>query len=164
MSGLLMSTWGGLRLDGLALGRRRVAVIDGGGEKREGQGGVQLLEGLELVLLQRLQGKEIQGVAPGFGQERFQYRQIINQRLAAGRGRGHQQVLPGPDGRQGLPLVGVEPGNPQALQGLQHRRRQPLVPHGILHRLLRQIMIMPENIPVSRRFLSGIDEILEHCK
>ena len=105
---MLMSTWGGLRLDGLALGRRRVAVIDGRGEKREGEGGVQLLEGLELVLLQRLQGKQIQGVALGFGQERLQDRQIINQGLAAGRGGGHQQVLPRPDVRQRLPLVGVE--------------------------------------------------------
>ena len=66
MSGLVMSTWGGLRLDGLALGRRRVAVIDGRGQGRGGEGRVQLLEGLELVLLQRLQGKEIQGMAPGF--------------------------------------------------------------------------------------------------
>ena len=51
--------------EGLALGRRRVAVVDGGVEKRGGQGGVQLLQGLELVLLQGLQGEEIEGVAPG---------------------------------------------------------------------------------------------------
>ena len=56
---------GRLGLDALALGRRRVAVIDGRGQKREGEGGVQLLEGLELVLLQRLQGEQIQGVALG---------------------------------------------------------------------------------------------------
>ena len=137
-----------VRLDGLARRRRRVAVINGGRQGRGGQGRVQLLEGFQLVLLQGLQGKEIQGVAPGFGQERFQYRQIINQRLAAGGGSGHQQVLAGANGGQGLALVRVEPGNPQALQGPQHHRRQPRIPHGILHRLLRQIMIMTENIPV----------------
>ena len=151
-----------VRLDGLALRRRRVAVINGRGQGRGGQGRVQLLEGLQLVLLQGLQGKQIQGVAPGFGQERFQYRQIIDQRLAAGRGGGHQQVLPRPDGGQGLPLVGVEPGNPQTLQGRQHHRRQPRIPHRVLHRLLRQIMIMTENIPVFSGFFQLIDEILEH--
>jgi len=94
-----------VRLDGLARRRRRVAVINGRGQGRGGQGRVQLLEGFQLVLLQGLQGKQVQGVAPGFGQERLQYRQIIDQRLAAGRGGGHQQVLAGSNGGQGLPLV-----------------------------------------------------------
>ena len=50
-------------LDGLALGRRGVAVIDGRPQERGGQGGVQFLEGLELILFQGLQGKKVQGMA-----------------------------------------------------------------------------------------------------
>ena len=101
-------------------------------------------------------------MASGFGQERLQYRQIVDQRLAAGRWGGHQQVLALPDRGQGLPLVGVEPANPQTLQSRQHHGRQPRIPHRVLHRLLRQIMIMTENIPVFGGFFQLIDEILEH--
>ncbi len=106
---------GRLGLDGLALARRGVAVINRGPQKWGGQGGVQFLQGLELVLLQlqRLQGEEIEGVAAVVPEERFQHRQIVNQGLAAGGGRGHQQVLAGPDVRQGLGLMAIEPGIPK---------------------------------------------------
>ena len=108
---------GRLGLDGLALARRGVAVVNRGPQKWGGQGGVQFLQGLELVLLQGFQREKIEGVAAVVPEERLQHRQIINQGLAAGGGRGHQQVLAGPDMRQGLGLVAIEPGNPQTLQG-----------------------------------------------
>ena len=69
MSGLLISTWGGLALMAWRWARRGVAVVDGRGQERGGQGGVQFLQGLELVLLQGLQGEKIEGVAAVVQQE-----------------------------------------------------------------------------------------------
>lgn len=144
---------GRLRFDGLALAGRGVAVVNGGPEEWGGQGGVEFFQGLELVLLQRLQREEIKGVPAVFPEERFQHREIINQGLAAGGGRGHQQIFPGPDVRQGLGLMAIEPENPQPLQGRGQGQRQPEIVRAIFRHLLGQIAVMTDNIPmVSRGF------------
>ncbi len=150
---------GRLGLDRLALARRGVAVVNRGPQERGGQGGVQFLQGLELVLLQGLQGEEIKGVAAVVPEQRFQHRQIIDQGLAAGRRRGHQQVLAGPDVPQGLGLMAIEPGNPQALQGRAQGHRQPEIVRAIGRHLLGQIAVMTDNIPMVSGGFELVDEV-----
>ncbi len=147
---------GRLGLDGLALGRRRVAVIDGGGQKRVGQGGVQFLEGLELVLLQGLQREQIQGVAlgsrPGAPPGPADYK--------SGSCRWPWAWPPA-----GFSPPGCAPGPPPDGSRAGESPSAPTPPppaatvpiaRGILHRLLRQITIMAENIPVLGRVFQGL--------
>ncbi len=152
---------GVLRLEGLALRGWRVPVVDGRPNERGGQGPVQLPQGLELVLLQGLQGEEVERVPLRVLQKRFQDRQIIDERLAAGRGRGHQDIPARPDGRQGLPLVVIQPGDAQTLQGLSQGPRQPNLV-GIRRGLRLQVPPVGEDVPVVRGLLQLIDEIFEH--
>ena len=71
-----------------------------------------------MVLLQGLEGKKIKGLALGLGHEGLQNRQVVNQGLAAGRGRGYQKVFALPDRSQGFSLMAVQAVDTQARQGL----------------------------------------------
>jgi len=112
-----------------------------------------------LILFQGLQGKKVEGMTGPVLQERFQHRQIINKGLAAGGGGGNQHVPACPDGRQGLGLVAIEPGDPLALQGRGQLWRQTCVFRSIVRRHFRQVAVMTYDIAVFRGFLQLLDEI-----
>ncbi len=143
---------GGPGLEGLAGRRGSVAVINGRGQERGGEGGVQFPQGLELVLFQGLKGKKVKGPGLGFGHHGGQHRQVVNQGLAAGRGRGRQQVLALAHRGQGLALVAVQAVDAQAGQGLHQGLGQIQVPCEILHRLGREILAVSQDVPVIRGF------------
>ena len=90
---------------------RGVAVVDGGRGTTvvvHGQQPGQLVEGLELVLGQGLEGKEIERLGLGIGQTALHDRQVVGQGLAAGRGRGRHDVAAGSDMVGRLGLMGVK--------------------------------------------------------
>ena len=55
-------------------------------------------------------------------------------------------MLAGPDGRQGLALVGVKALDAQAPEGVHQVIRQPDLSRGILHRLGFLIMIIGDDV------------------
>ena len=83
-----------------------VAVVKGGagaGVFRPGQ--TQALEGRLLILSQRLERKNIQGAGIRVLREALQHGEVIHQSLAAGRGRGDDDVPPRADMVRGLGLM-----------------------------------------------------------
>ena len=87
---------------------RGVAVVDFGGDAgRAGERG-QVAEGAELVLLQRLDGEEVEGAGLGVVDGGLDDGQVVAQGLARG-GRGYDhQVTTGGGSGEGLGLVGIE--------------------------------------------------------
>ena len=98
---------------------RRVAVQDLGPDARSPR--EELPEGLQLVLLQRLGGKQEQGAGLGVREQVLQDGKLIGQALPGGRPGDDQDVPAGPGERHGVDLVGVEPLDADLLQGLPER-------------------------------------------
>ena len=95
---------------------RRVAVQDLGpdaGPARE-----ELPQGLELVLLERLGGKQEEGAGLGVAEQVLQDGKLIRQALPRCRPGDDQDVPAGPGERHGVDLVGVEPFDADLLQSL----------------------------------------------
>jgi hypothetical protein len=95
---------------------RCVAVQDLGpdaGPARE-----ELPEGLELVLLERLGGKQEEGAGLGVAEQVLQDGKLIRQTLPGCRPGDDQDVPAGPGERHGVDLVGVEPLDADLLQSL----------------------------------------------
>ena len=112
-----------------------------------------------LVLRQRLGGKQIQRPGVGIGQRRFQNRQVVAQRLAAGGAGDDDQVAPGAGQLERRDLVRVQSLDAARRQQFGQRRRQrhrrigklprPLGQHG--HMLqLPGVKILPPN-PIQKR-------------
>ena len=100
----------------------RVAVEDGGrGAGRRRQRGRQLVDGLELVLGQGLEGIQEDGPGVRVAQDLLEDRQQVGQGLAAGRGGGHGHMAAGPGKIRGPGLVGIEPGYAPRGQQVGHR-------------------------------------------
>ena len=110
------------RADLPAPGRRRVAVVDlHGGQMtqqafRRRQRGDVFLEPLPLILLQRLQRKEIEGPSLGIGERAGQGRKVVDQGLPAGGGGGEDHVVPLAEELEGPGLVAVERFDPAPAQ------------------------------------------------
>lgn len=98
------------------------------------------LPSAQLVLRQRFGGEEVERSIPVVFQNRLKHREVVAERLAAGRARRHDDVAPVAGGVDRLRLVAVEPldshplerrlerGGQRALQPTEGRRagRQPL--------------------------------------
>ena len=103
----------GLLAETGSLGGRGVAVIRRGEQRGDGRAlgrevmppGVQLVE---LVMAQRLGGKEIEGAGVVVAQQRVQHGQVIAERLAAGRGRDDGHRVARARTGDGLGLMRVE--------------------------------------------------------
>ena len=85
----------------------RVAVV---GENAEAvvQARGQVVQFGELILRQRLGGKEIQRARVRIFEHRVQDRQVVAKRFSRGRGRHHHDVAPVSNGLRGQGLVAVE--------------------------------------------------------
>ena len=99
---------------------RRVAIQDLGPDARPLR--EELPEGLQLVLLERLGGKQEQGAGLGVAEQVLQDGKLIRQALPGRRPGDDQDVPAGPGVRHGVDLVGVEPLDADLLQGLPERR------------------------------------------
>ncbi len=94
----------------------RIAVEDGGPTPHVWR--QQLPEPTELILGQRLRGKEIEGAARGVVQERLHHRNVVAEALAAGGGRNHSHVLAVKERVHRAGLMRVERKERQRLQAL----------------------------------------------
>ena len=85
-----------------------VAVVDLGGEAA-GHRRQQAPQLVELVLLQGLEGEDVEGEPRGVAQEIGEDGGVVDQALARGRGRGHHDVTPRLQVADALLLVAPEP-------------------------------------------------------
>ena len=118
----------------------------------------QLLQAAELILGQRLGGKEVQGAGAPVVEERFQDRDVVGQGLAAGRAGGQDHVLPGADGVDGLGLVGVQPLSADVAQGRFQSRRQRPVQLAIARLAGRQVLHVDHLVPVAGQLVDLLEE------
>ena len=94
-----------------------VAVVEGGrGPGLLGPAGDQALQPGQLVLGQGLEREKIEGAGLAVTQMAFQHRQVVDQALAAGRGRGHHHGMPGADVVRGQGLMAVKAAQAAFLQ------------------------------------------------
>jgi hypothetical protein len=115
----------GLLPDGLAGVLRSVAIV-GEGANLRAHGFHRRLEFVQLVLGQRLGGEHVHGARALVGEQQIQHRQVVAQRLPAGRGRDHHGIAAGGGMIEGIRLVGVEAGDAAFFE----RRLQPRVHSG----------------------------------
>ena len=100
---------GGIFADFSALIVRSVAIIKGhcgAGLARPVNG--QPFKGLLLILSQSLQREKIESCRLRIAQVTLEKGQVVDQRLAAGRGRGHDNVAAGADDVHGQGLMGIK--------------------------------------------------------
>ena len=94
-----------------------VAVVKGGrGPGLLGPAGDQALQPGQLVLGQGLEREKIEGAGLAVAQMALQDRQIVDEALAAGRGRGHHHGMPGADVVRGQGLMAVKAAQTALLQ------------------------------------------------
>ena len=102
---------------------RGVAVIQGGGGAGVlGPCGGEGVKGRKLVLGQGLERKKIQGACVGVAQVAFQHGQVVNEALAAGRGRGCHNGVPGADMVCGQGLMAIEARDAALFKGTAYGR------------------------------------------
>ena len=77
----------------------------------------ELLKSLPLVLLQGLQGEEVEGFPLRTLEQSFDHRKVVGQRLPAGRGSGNDHVFPPANFLDGLHLVGIKLPDSHSFQG-----------------------------------------------
>jgi hypothetical protein len=99
-----------------------IGVCGDGGARPRGEG----VELGDLVVRERLRREEIQCPGLGRGEQRRQHGQVVDERLAAGRGRGDDDVLATQHRRDGIGLVCVECLDAPAAERLDDRRREPV--------------------------------------
>ena len=97
--------------------RRRVAVICAVAYVPQPGMGGQFVQRAQLILGQRLGGKEIKRPSHGIGQDRFECRRVVAERLAAGGAGDHHYVTIGAHTVDGGCLMGVQAPDATALQG-----------------------------------------------
>ena len=101
-----------------------VAVVKGGrGPGLLGPACDQALQPGQLVLGQGLEREKIEGAGLAVAQVAFQYGQVVDQALAAGRGRGHHHGMPGADMVRGQGLMAVKAAQAAFLQRAPDGRR-----------------------------------------
>ena len=94
-----------------------VAVVKGGrGPGLLGPACDQALQPGQLVLGQGLEREKIEGAGLAVAQMALQHRQIVDEALAAGRGRGHHHGMPGADVVRGQGLMAVKAAQTALLQ------------------------------------------------
>jgi hypothetical protein len=101
------------RIDQIARG------IRGAGHRFEKPG-----QPLQLVLGQRLGGEEVQSGGVRIGHQTFEDREVVSQRLAAGRAGDDHHVVPQPGQVNRLRLVAVQALDPPGGQGLREDFRE----------------------------------------
>jgi hypothetical protein len=80
-----------------------------------------LLEALALVPFERFQRKQIEGPEVGVGQRALEDREVVHERLSAGRGRRKDHVVPRGDVFERAALVGVQGADAAAFEERHHR-------------------------------------------
>ena len=122
-----------------------VPVIDGHGERR-----VEPVDGLfELVALVPLEGlerKDVKGVPGWVAQQGGEDRSVVDQRLAAGGGRGDDDVATRENPVDALGLVTVESVDSGGLDYLRHLDREPADVVGVAGWVGRDVLFVDDGI------------------
>ena len=125
-----------------ALRDGHVAVVGGHVMGLEGaacrQRGRHVLKLDQLIAGQRLRRSHVDGPGIRVADQAVQDRQLVAQRLAAGRGSGDEHILPGPNQFQGQALMAVEPLAAQSVQHATDMGMQPFRHVGPLRRSGRE--------------------------
>ena len=127
---------------------RRIAVIQRNGRTRLFRPGLrQRLKGQRLILRQRLERKEVQRPGIRIAQKVRQYGQTVDQALAAGCGRCHNNAAAAPDKIRRCGLMAVEAPAPllktAPAQRLFHGLRPRQTALAVLSLFFRQAAMMP---------------------
>ena len=115
----------GALANGAARILRRVAVVGERADIRP-HGVHRRLKFVKLILGQRLGGKQVHGARARIVDQALEHRQVVAQRLAAGRGRDHHDILARDAVLKSFRLVRVEPRNAARFQRLAQNGRRIL--------------------------------------